>query len=41
MKNNKLDLPKLESITLGYRVFQGDCDTTDLNSLIMKSIRES
>ena len=38
--NDKSDLPLLTSIILRSEVLGGDDDTSDLNSLIMKSIDE-
>ena len=38
--NNESDLPLLTSIILRSEVLGGDDDTSDLNSLIMKSIDE-
>ena len=38
--NDESDLPLLTSITLGSDALQGDDDTRDSNSLIMKSIDE-
>ena len=38
--NDESDLPLLTSIILGEDALQGDWDTIDWNSLIMKSIDE-
>ena len=38
--NDESDLPLLESITLGLGALDGDVDTIDWSSLIMKSIDE-
>ena len=38
--NDESDLPLLTSITLGRYALNGDYDTRDSNSLIMKSIDE-
>ena len=38
--NDESDLPLLKSITLGSYALQGDKETRDWNSLIMKSIDE-
>ena len=38
--NDESDLPLLTSIILGFRALQGDRNTIDSNSLIMKSIDE-
>ncbi len=38
--NDESDLPLLTSIILGYGALEGDYDTIDWNSLIMKSIDE-
>ena len=38
--NDESDLPLLKSIILGEDALQGDNDTIDWNSLIMKSIDE-